>query len=282
VHKETVYLNLDTNNISPVLIRTYVYNLYSEDWKFEKFEERYIENYEFEYIFKSEGNMYLEGTTYPLRPGDICFKKPGELTQGIKPYSCFMVSFKLTTDQHTTTFQPNYNNQIINAIPPIYSTKNRQYFEMIFKKILDEYLNGCESSMIKIKSYILDIIYNLYEEIKQNFLPSSPYYGVISKSVKYIEENYQNKILLDDIANHVGISPFYFHRIFKQTMQISPNDYLSNIRINNAKQLLIMTSESITDIALKCGFESSSYFCFIFKQKMNISPNSYRKSHKML
>ncbi len=281
MNKDTVFMDLNTNDISPVLVGTYVYNLHCEDWKFEKFEERYIENYEFEYILKSEGYMYLEGKTYPLKPGDLCFKRPGELTQGIKPYSCFMVAFKMTGEDYQGK-QPYYNNPIINAIPPIYSTKNHLYFETIFKKILDEYISGSDSSIIKIKSYILNIIYTLYEEIKQNYLPSSPYYTIISKALKYIEEHFQNKILLDDLAKYVGLSPFHFHKIFTQTLETTPNNYITNIRINHAKQLLILTSDSITDIAIKCGFESSSYFCYCFKRKMNISPYNFRNLHKLV
>ncbi len=276
--KNTLSTKLETINITPLLVITYVFNLDCSNWKFEKFEKRTIEYYEFEYILQSEGYMFLEGKKYPLKPGDICFKRPGEITQGIMPYSCFMVSFKLSA--HQVPYQ-NYQNEILDKLPPIYSTKNKQYYELIFKQILDEYLKGNPVSSIKIKSSILDLIYSLYEEVQQNYLPSSPYYSVINKAIKYIENNYQNKILLDDISSYINMSSFHFHKIFKQTMQISPNEYLMNHRVRVSKELLMKTNESITDIAFKCGFESSSYFCFVFKQKMNVSPNKYRKLHSI-
>lgn len=281
MHKATIYKNLDTNDISPKLVRTYVYNLDKSDWIFEKFDERYIENYEFEFIIESQGFMILEGVKYPLKPGDICFRKPGEKTQGIRPYSCYLVSFKMCEKKYNSPFEPYYQNEVIDKIPSVCSTKNYKYFERLFKRILDEYLNGNEASIIKIKSAILNIIYSLYEEVKENYLPSSPYYGVISKAIKYFENNYHSKILLDDVASYLDMSPFYFHKIFKQTMQITPNEYLTNLRINRAKELLIMTKESIIDIALKCGFESSSYFCYLFRKKMHITPKTYRKLHSL-
>ena len=149
----------------------------------------------------------------------------------------------------------------------VFFNKNYKYFERLFRRILDEYLNGNIASLIKIKSAILNIIYTLYEEVTENYLPSSPYYGIISKAIKYFESNYHSKILLEDVAAYLEMSPFYFHKIFKQTMQITPNEYLTNLRINRAKELLIMTKESIIDIALKCGFESSSYFVICLKRK---------------
>jgi len=274
-----VYNDLETNYISPSLEKTYVFNLDCSDWKIVTFDERRVKYYEFEFILKSEGSMIHEGIKYPLKPGDLCFKKPGEITQGVMPYSCFMVSFKMNENQNP--FQ-QFENEIIKQLPAVHSTKNSQYFEFIFKKILNEYLSETVISTLKIRSYILDLIFSLYEEVQQNYLPSSPYYSVIMKAFKYIDEHYQQKISLDDIASYVGMSSFYFQRIFKQTMQQSPNVYLINYRINLSKQLLIMTTESITDIAFKCGFESTSYFCYNFKQKFNISPNNYRKSHKIL
>lgn len=278
---EKIYIDLDTNDISPTLIRSYVYNLDCEDWIHEPFDERYIEHYEFEYIIKSDGSMIHEGKHYPLKPGDLCFKRPGEKTQGFKPYSCYTAIFKMTNKEYQTPYQPYYRNEILDRIPSVYQVKNYKYFEMLFKMILDEYIKETESSAIKIKSYLLDIIFTLYEEIKENYLPSSPYYGKISKAIEFIEKNYHNKILLEDIADYVDSSPFYFHTIFKQTMGITPNEYLMKYRINYAKQLLLLTNDSITDIAIKSGFGSSSYFCYCFRKYMHTSPHNYRKLHKI-
>ena len=79
------------------------------------------------------------------------------------------------------------------------------------------------------------------------------------------------------IASYIGLSPVYFHRLFKTYYGITPNDYLLNIRIDKAKNMLLFDNKSIDEIAYECGFNSSTYFSTVFKKKINESPYRFRK-----
>ncbi|MBE0700116.1 MAG: helix-turn-helix transcriptional regulator, partial [Acholeplasmataceae bacterium] len=102
----------------------------------------------------------------------------------------------------------------------------------------------------------------------------------IKQSIQYIEDHYQEKILLEKIARDVNLSSSHFQKIFKETMNISPNDYLINHRLTKAKELLLITNDTITDIAYLCGFDSNAYFSYVFKKKLKSSPSNYRKAHQ--
>ena len=278
--KNRIVKKINTHDFSPVLIRTYAYNLNKRDWGKGKFPLRLVETYEFEFIIESEGFMNLEGIRYALRPGDLCLRRPTELTMGEPPYSCYMISFALTGDTIKDSIQPYYLNEILDILPPVLSTKNPKYYELIFQKILEQYIKNEASSVILIRSLILEMIYAAYQEVKLDFLPSSAYVRLIKKAILFMENHYTDRLTLETIAQEVSLSPSHFQRIFKKTMNISPNEYLNNYRLMKAKELLLITNDSITDISFSCGFESNAYFSYVFKTHMFMSPSMYRKSHQ--
>ncbi len=278
--KNRVIKDIDTNLFSPVLLRTYAYNLNKRDWGRGKFPIRLVETYEFEFIIESEGYMNLEGKRYPLKPGDLCLRRPSEVTMGEPPYSCYMISFALTPDTVGEKVQPYYLNEILDALPPVLSTKNQKYYELIFQKILEQYIKNEPSSVLLIRSLILEIIYAAYQEVKFDYLPSSAYVRIIKNAIHYIENHYTERLTLEKIADEINLSPSHFQRIFKKTMNMSPNDYLTNYRLMKAKELLLISNDSITDISFLCGFESNAYFSYVFKSHMLMTPSTYRKSHQ--
>lgn len=101
---------------------------------------------------------------------------------------------------------------------------------------------------------------------------------VINKAVHYMRQNCTRKIVLEDVAKTVYLSPTYFSKIFKQEMGQSFNAYLNKLRIEKSKRLLLQTDLQLVNIAGLSGFEDQSYFTKVFKRVTGISPNQYRKS----
>jgi len=93
----------------------------------------------------------------------------------------------------------------------------------------------------------------------------------------FIQENYAEKLTLEQIADAASVSTRECLRCFRESIRQSPMDYLIEYRIQVAKQLLGTTSLSITEIALRCGFNSNSYFTKMFHRSCNKTPNAYRK-----
>ena len=95
--------------------------------------------------------------------------------------------------------------------------------------------------------------------------------------LKYVENNYMDKITIEDIANEVNLSQSHFMKYFKNTMGSSFIDYLNEYRLTIASRLLISSESSILDIAAEVGFDNLSYFNRIFKKRFNQTPSAYRK-----
>lgn len=100
---------------------------------------------------------------------------------------------------------------------------------------------------------------------------------LILKVIDYLNENYGQKLTLEDIANEFFISKTALSYGFKKYMDCTLIDFLLSIRLTKAKEFLLGTKKSIEEISELCGFSSANYFGLIFKQKENLSPAHYRK-----
>ena len=95
--------------------------------------------------------------------------------------------------------------------------------------------------------------------------------------IAFIQENFSEKLTLEEIADSAAVSTRECLRCFRASIHQSPMDYLIEYRVRTAKKLLETTDLSITDIALRCGFNSNSYFTKLFHRICGKTPNAYRK-----
>lgn len=102
---------------------------------------------------------------------------------------------------------------------------------------------------------------------------------LICKAKMFIEENYQKDISLDDVSRNVDISPYYFSKLFKEETGENFIEYLTNLRIEKAKNLLVKSDMNIKCICLDTGYSDPNYFSRIFKKQVGVTPTEYRESN---
>jgi AraC family transcriptional regulator len=95
-------------------------------------------------------------------------------------------------------------------------------------------------------------------------------------AIAYIQAHLTQDISIQDITQHLDISPYYFSRWFKQAMGIPPYQYVIQQRVERAQELLRHSTLSLSEIALQCGFNSQSHFNRHFKKQVGITPQQYR------
>ena len=103
----------------------------------------------------------------------------------------------------------------------------------------------------------------------------------VRKALEYIEGNYMCNISTEDIARAGGVHVGHLHRIFPAETGMTVGEYLTHLRIEKAKTLLMHTDISNSSIATRTGFSSQQYFCRLFKKKTGMSPQDYRKSYAL-
>ncbi len=99
----------------------------------------------------------------------------------------------------------------------------------------------------------------------------------ILQAASYISDHYMDPITTADVARAVGFSPNYLSRRFRTAAGIGLHEYIVFVRLHHAARELLSTADSITKIALRCGFSDSNYFKDSFKKKYGVTPRNYRK-----
>jgi two-component system, response regulator YesN len=105
---------------------------------------------------------------------------------------------------------------------------------------------------------------------------------LINRAKAYIDKNYCESITVDQMAKELFISPSYFLHLFSEKNGMTFTEYLTEVRIRNAKEMLIKSSDPVTGIAYRVGFNDSNYFSTVFKGCVGCTPSEYRKKNKYL
>ncbi|MGN0376660.1 MAG: response regulator [Suilimivivens sp.] len=100
--------------------------------------------------------------------------------------------------------------------------------------------------------------------------------SIIEMSKEYIKNNFNRDISLDEVSRVANISPYYFSKIFKEGTGKNFIEYLTNIRIEKAKELLSTTEYSMREICTMCGYSDPNYFSRSFKKNVGVTPTEYK------
>jgi two-component system response regulator YesN len=100
--------------------------------------------------------------------------------------------------------------------------------------------------------------------------------SLIDKSILFIHQNYSESCSLQEVADHVHLSPAYYSHHVKKVMGIGFSQYVSRYRMEKASLLISRTSRTVSEIANEVGFDDPNYFATVFKQNYGISPSKYR------
>jgi len=100
---------------------------------------------------------------------------------------------------------------------------------------------------------------------------------VITKAKAYIQQRHADDLSLGEVAKAMNISTFYFCKMFKKATGINFTDYLSRVRIEKAKNLLLNPNLRVSEIAFEVGFQSLTHFNRVFKKIVGDSPTEYRE-----
>lgn len=140
-----------------------------------------------------------------------------------------------------------------------------------FKKLANCFLYG--DPMLKIFSLFYDMLADIDTE---QTLSENPLYPTIA----YLRDHIGDAELTNTIlAQRLGVSEVYLRRLFTTYCGTTPKQYILNLRIEKAKQLLADNQHTVTAIAEKCGFSSLYHFCRCFKERTGCTPREYADKH---
>lgn len=163
---------------------------------------------------------------------------------------------------------------------------NQKLKQKKIKKLQDIHQEFTEKDLgfeIAIRAKLYEMVLILYREVPWVEV-SDDYSSKGKKNVmylkeiyNYLEENYQNNISLNDVANYIGFTPSYFSKFFKKHHGITFLKYLTQYRLTKVQWRLLNQDLSITEIAYASGFVNLKTFNRIFKSELGLTPTEFRK-----
>lgn len=166
----------------------------------------------------------------------------------------------------------------------IFPLSDASGLDSILNKMRNELMYNDINGNIFAASYINEFILEfavqsglIHREVSYPEQNMSTYARHMRNFKDYIDCHYMQPITMDDLCRIDGLTPQHICRIFKQCVRMRPSEYILNIRIDHAKEMLLHTSHSISEIAYWCGFENDNYFWKTFRKTTGITPASFRK-----
>lgn len=104
--------------------------------------------------------------------------------------------------------------------------------------------------------------------------------SAVTRARKYIQENYAREISLDDVSREVNVSPYYFSKLFKEEVGRNFIDYLTELRIEKAKEMLLDQTMTVKEAGARAGYADQNYFSRIFKKQTGMTPRQFREERK--
>jgi AraC-like DNA-binding protein len=123
---------------------------------------------------------------------------------------------------------------------------------------------------------LVKILGHIFTSVKFQTFEGSQIENNIKQARLILNENLHSGISQKELASSVGLGYSLFRKKFKEYTGVAPNQYLINLRINKAKDLLLTTNKPLKEIALVLGFESTDYFYRLFRKKTGLTPSYFR------
>lgn len=246
----------------------------------------YHEYIEYLYALDTDMNVWINGTPHHVLTGDLVVINSGEMHtisfNKDSHYLCVKFSPRILYFDDNSLFEFKY-------VTPFLSDRAHQKLfhksdfsdvdiHALSLEIMDEWNCQRPAFELSIRANILKTFTGIfrYWESQNVFHSESVMTAPIKKALLYVSENFDT-VTERDAAAACGLSYNHFSSSFKHAVGRSFNDYVTLTRLNAAEKLLLSSAKSITEIALSCGFSSTSHFISRFKAHNGITPGQLRK-----
>lgn len=249
------------------------------------------DDYEIHLIEKGDGTFFIGDREYNVKPGDIIILHSME-GNSFKPdnpdFRHVFVTFKFK-DSLCSEKILDFNNKLMQEMLPL-KPQNTFEIQQLFYSLHKAILTRSDGYMFRLKILLGKLIFEIMEgcpeksgynressgNIRMSAAKSTR--ELVDRVIMFLHKEYHKQLNLKDIGQIASLHPRYLCTVFKLVTGCTINEYLREIRIEQAKRLLLYTTLSITDIALETGFDSSQYFSRVFKKMNGAEPRTFRKT----
>ncbi len=241
------------------------------------------EEYIIHFICEGKGIFQANGQTYELNKGDFFVIFPNtEIyyeADSDYPWDYIWVGFngiKASTylkyagiDTKHVTGQYRNTSFILSCIQQMMLARTLTHF------------NECkrQAALLQVLAALME---NHHETSRTQDQYEYPYRVYLQQALDYIHNHYSENIRIHDIATYIGIDRSYLTNIFKNTLNLSPQEYLMQFRLDSACSMLQNSTEKISQIAVAVGYPDSVAFSKFFRKYKGMTPSEWRNQHNQI
>lgn len=225
---------------------------------------RVLNTFEVAIFTEDGGTAYMNGRECAIKKDWVLLGRPGDVRWNKLHFRCWTVHF--STDEPVLL-------QMLDTIPQFFRLDDSERIVTMFRGVWEVFRSEERFSVVSAAARLCELLWQLHLSSADDnvFGGRNP----IRKAVRLIQEKYNERITVEQMAKLCGLSTSHFHKMFVETMGTTPNRYLILTRLSAAKALLLAGNQSVAQVAECCGFSSQAYFCQCLKKATGMSPKRF-------
>lgn len=234
-------------------------------------------HYLFHYVISGRGRLDTGGQRYDIGPGQGFLLCPGQTStyyaDKYDPWTYAWIEFDGLRARESVSLAGLSEEQ------PIYSPKRKGSGALLEEQLM-YIIDHPQDSPMRLIGHALIFLDDLVQTSKHKVSTGGSeklreFY--IKEALSFVDSHYQEDISVQDIATACGLNRSYFGRLFRDAMNLSPQQYLIQYRMAKAVQLLKSSQISIAEVGAAVGYENQLHFSRAFKAVFDMSPSEYRR-----
>lgn len=237
--------------------------------------------YEIIHIIEGRFTVMINDGEYTANKGEALFI-PGGMMHGGEPedaeYECLVfepdafLRRSMMLEEHSAELISNMRKPSPNVL------NENELAKKLIERIFCELRSKREGYRLIVQGAVMQLFGELARiETDGGAVKNKRRLQGLKNALAFIEDNYSEPVTLDEIASASGMNSGYLCRVFREMTHKTPIDYLNYYRVECACEQIASTDDSMTDIALGCGFCDLSYFIKVFKRYKGVTPSAYGK-----
>jgi len=238
------------------------------------------EGFELLYITEGEMQIRIRGRDYTAVAGDLVIYYPGETHEEHIPpgrYNHICLRFPGSFISPQVTFPGK------EMLEPVFNLPWKERFRAMFEQIVMEHNGIDQYSRLLVGTYLIQLVALLRRALsycRSTLEGRAEEKGMrISTAIEIINNKIDLGLSLKELAGKVYMSESRFSHVFKDVVGVPPRRYVIKARMEKAREMLLLSDQTVTEIALTLGYDNPAYFSRLFKKRWGASPAGYRAAH---
>jgi AraC family transcriptional regulator, transcriptional activator for feuABC-ybbA operon len=235
-------------------------------------------------VVKGKGTFTINGTHYPAEPGKLFCFSPGMMvertTDPEQPLEYYFLRFHYT-ECYEEKEHWIYRHASETGFPleGMYTVTNPPQLIYLFEQLDALWKRRGHMTAMRRNILLHEFLLALIQDFRAQKIAGDTT-AAIELTQDYMTGHYQEPLTLEGLAQMAGLSVSHYSRLFKKFIGYSPIDYLTHLRVDRAKELLVLSDYRLKSIASSVGYTDEFYFSRIFKKVTGQSPREYAKKHR--